>query len=137
MNSRDKILSAHEREIEVIVRGKAGRETEFGNALFISESSDGFIFDYKLYRRGAPADAVKLTESLERQQAFQIDQPIEEVVGDRAFSDQSDRPRIGRSRNHRLETARRIPPNSNGGWKIPVSAKARSGAARPRRASRS
>jgi len=85
VDSRDKILSAHEREIEVIVRGKAGRETEFGNALFISESSDGFIFDYKLYRRGAPADAVKPTESLERQQAFLIDQPIEEVVGDRAF----------------------------------------------------
>ena len=71
--------------------------------MFISESSDGFIFDYKLYRRGAPADAVKLTESLERQQAFQIDQPIEEVVGGPGLSDQSDRPRIGRSRNHRLE----------------------------------
>jgi len=53
---------------------------DFGNALFISESTGGFIFDYKLYERGAPPpDAVKLAESLERQQAFQIDQPIEKA----------------------------------------------------------
>jgi len=83
--SKNKILSAHEREIDVIVRGKTDKEVEFGNALFISESTGGFIFDYKLYGRGAPPDAGKLAESLERQQAFQIDQPIEEVVGDRAF----------------------------------------------------
>jgi len=85
VESGDKILSAHEREIDVIVRGKAGKETEFGNALFISESTEGFIFDYKLYGRGAPTDAVKLAESLERQQSYDIGQPIEEVVGDRAF----------------------------------------------------
>lgn len=85
LKSKDKILSAHEREIDVIVRGKAGKELEFGNVLFISESIDGFIFDHKLYGRGAPADSVKLFESLERQQSYDIDQPIEEVVGDRAF----------------------------------------------------
>jgi len=83
--SADKILSAHEREIDVIVRGKAGKEVEFGNALFISESLDGFIFDYELYGRGAPSEATKLMESLKRQQSYDIDQPIEEVVGDRAF----------------------------------------------------
>jgi len=38
LKSKDKILSAHEREIDVIVRGKAGKELEFGNVLFISES---------------------------------------------------------------------------------------------------
>jgi len=41
LKSKDKILSAHEREIDVIVRGKAGKELEFGNVLFISESIDG------------------------------------------------------------------------------------------------
>jgi thioesterase domain-containing protein len=86
LKAQDKILSAHEREVDIIVRGKAGKETEFGNALFISESTGGFIFDYKLYGRGAPADASKLMESLERQQQYDIGQPIEEVVGDRAFS---------------------------------------------------
>ena len=85
LKSKDKILSAHEREIDVIVRGKAGKEIEYGNVLFISESADGFIFDHKLYGRGAPADSVKLFESLERQQSYDIDQPIEEIVGDRAF----------------------------------------------------
>ena len=83
--SPEKILSAHEREIDVIVRGKAGKEVEFGNALFISESTGGFIFDYELYGRGAPSDATKQKESLKRQQSYDIDQSIEEVVGDRAF----------------------------------------------------
>jgi hypothetical protein len=81
----EKILSAHEPDIDVIVRGKAGKEVEFGNVLFISEGESGFIFDYQLYGRGAPSEAAKLIESLERQQAFDIDQPIGEVVGDRAF----------------------------------------------------
>ena len=31
-----------------------GDQVDFGNALFISESTGGFIFDYKLYERGAP-----------------------------------------------------------------------------------
>lgn len=84
--STDKILSAHERDLHVIVRGKAARETEFGNTLFISEGWDGFIFDYKLYRDGGPHDTVMLEQSLQRQNAMDIGHPVDEVVGDRGFA---------------------------------------------------
>lgn len=84
--SAEKILSAHERDLHVIVRGKAARETEFGNTLFIGEGWDGFIFDYKLYREGAPHDTVMLEQSLERQNAMDIAEPVKEVVGDRGFA---------------------------------------------------
>jgi hypothetical protein len=54
VKNEDKILSAHERDIDVIVRGKAGAQVEFGNELFLAESKRGLIFDYKLYARSAP-----------------------------------------------------------------------------------
>lgn len=84
--SADKILSAHERDLHVIVRGKAARETEFGNTLFLAEGPDGFIFDYKLYRQAAPPDTAMLEQSLQRQNAMDIGKAIEEVVGDRGFA---------------------------------------------------
>lgn len=83
--SKEKILSAHEPDLQVVSRGKAGREVEFGNQLFISESSGGFICDYKLYKHAAPAESKKLIDSLKRQQAYDIDQPIGEVITDRGF----------------------------------------------------
>jgi len=84
--SAQKILSAHERDLHVIVRGKAARETEFGNTLMLCEGWEGFIFDYRLYREVAPPDTLMLEESLQRQNAMDIDQPVEEVVGDRGFA---------------------------------------------------
>lgn len=83
--NQDKILSAHEADVHVIVRGKAGKEVEFGNALFICESADGFITDYHLYKQKPPSERVKLIESLKRQNTFDIERPIEAVVGDRGF----------------------------------------------------
>lgn len=83
--SQNKILSAHEADVHVIVRGKAAKEVEFGNALFICESADGFITDYHLYKEKPPGERVKLIESLERQNALDIERPIEAVVGDRGF----------------------------------------------------
>lgn len=80
-----KILSAHERDLHVIVRGKAGKEVEFGNGLFICESPEGFILDYHLYRGQPPAETVKLRESLARQQSWDIDAAVTAVVGDRGF----------------------------------------------------
>jgi hypothetical protein len=38
VKNKDKILSAHEPDIDVIVRGKAGAQVEFGNELFLAES---------------------------------------------------------------------------------------------------
>ena len=48
----EKILSLYEREVHVIVRGKAGADVEFGNSLFVAETGSGFILDHELRERG-------------------------------------------------------------------------------------
>ena len=86
----EKILSAHEGEIEVIKRGKSGKEVEFGNRLFIAESAGGMIVDYKLYGKGKGTSEPKtLQESIERQQRLDIDQPLKAIVADRGFDSKS------------------------------------------------
>jgi len=82
---QDKVLSAHEADQHVIGRGKAGKEVEFGNPLFISETQGGFICDYQLYQERAPGDTKELVASLGRIESYQLGQSIKEVVGDRGF----------------------------------------------------
>ena len=84
--SKDKTLSVHESDIHVLVRGKSGKEVEFGNSLFLSESPDGFILDYQLYKDAPPPETQKLRESLERQQSFDVKRKIGGVIADRGFS---------------------------------------------------
>ena len=84
--SKDKILSVHESDIHVLVRGKSGKEVEFGNALFISESAEGLILDYQLYQDTPPSEIKKLRESLERLESLDLKQSIDGVVADRGFS---------------------------------------------------
>jgi hypothetical protein len=62
----EKILSLYEPEIQVLVRGKAGAEVEFGNKLLLGENRQGIILDYQLWPESVPADASVLVESLER-----------------------------------------------------------------------
>lgn len=85
VKNADKILSAHEPDIDVIVRGKAGAQTEFGNELFLAESPRGMIVDYELYGKGAPSEARKMLESVERQQALHVEAELKALVADRGF----------------------------------------------------
>lgn len=85
VKNEDKILSAYERDIDVIVRGKAGAQTEFGNELFMAENPGGMIIDYKLYGKSAPGEGDKLLESVKRQQSFKVEQNLEAAVADRGF----------------------------------------------------
>lgn len=62
----DKLLSLYERDLHVIVRGKAEAEIEFGNTLWLGEQSDGLILDWKLLRDQSPGDAKLLREGLQR-----------------------------------------------------------------------
>lgn len=80
-----KILSAYEPDVQVVVRGKAGREVEFGNTLYLAESQQGLILDWELYQGKAPAEWRQLQQSLERQNAFDLSAPVEAAVGDRGF----------------------------------------------------
>ena len=79
-----KILSLYERDIHVVVRGKAGAEVEFGNSLFLAESADGLIVDHQLRREASPGDAKWLAERLPLL-AQQCGGQLCGVVGDRGF----------------------------------------------------
>lgn len=80
-----KILSAHEPDVNVIVRGKAGREVEFGNTLFLAESPQGLILDWEFYRQKAPAEWRQLAQSVERQTDFDLSAPLAAAAADRGF----------------------------------------------------
>lgn len=66
VKNEEKLLSLYERELRVIVRGKANAEVEFGNTLFLAEQADGVIMDWRLVRETSPGDAMLLTASLGR-----------------------------------------------------------------------
>ena len=85
VKNEKKILSAYEGDIAVIVRGKAGAQTEFGNELFIAESPGGMLIDYMLYGKTAPGEGDKLIESVQRQQSLKRQQGLEWAVADRGF----------------------------------------------------
>lgn len=65
VNSSDKILSLYEKEINVIVRGKLGKEVEFGNSLLLAEQRDGLLVDWQLSER-ASSDAGEFVPSVDR-----------------------------------------------------------------------
>lgn len=66
VKNEEQLLSLYERELHVIVRGKANAEVEFGNTLFLAEQADGVIMDWRLVRETSPGDAMLLTASLGR-----------------------------------------------------------------------
>lgn len=66
--NEDKILSLYDADVDVIVRGKAGAEVEFGSKLWLGELPSGLIADYDLLRDNA-ADTALLPAALERLEA--------------------------------------------------------------------
>lgn len=83
--NKDKILSLYEKDVRVIVRGKAGAEVEFGNTTVIGENPQGLILDYRLIQEQAPADNRLLKESLERAEKA-VGKKLGSAVTDRGFS---------------------------------------------------
>jgi len=81
----DKILSLYEKDLHVIVRGKAGAEVEFGNTLLLGENLDGIIIDHALLRDTSPGDTRLLEESLTRIEALRIG-PVLGISTDRGFA---------------------------------------------------
>lgn len=63
--SEDKILSLYDESINVIKRGKAGAQVEFGNKLWLGETHEGIIVDYRVYQDN-PADTALIKPALER-----------------------------------------------------------------------
>ncbi len=113
---RRKILSAYEPEIDVIVRGKADREVEFGNTLYLCESAEGYLLDWKLYGGQAPSELKQLWESLERQKGFALEEKIEAISGIGAMPRR--RPASGsRQRGFLTPLRPAIHKSSRSGWR--------------------
>ncbi len=88
--NRTKLLSLYEKDIQVIVRGKADTEAEFGNSLLVGEQADGIIVDWQLYKDKVPSDSGLLRQSLERMVTRYGCHPVS-VTGDRGFDSAANR----------------------------------------------
>jgi transposase, IS5 family len=78
-----KVYSIFEAHTDLIKRGKVLKPVEFGHKVFLAESAQGLITDYRVLE-GNPADSDHVEASLERhQQTFQ--HPPEWYAGDRGF----------------------------------------------------
>jgi len=84
VNNKDKILSLHETEIHILVRGKSGAEVEYGNTWVIVEQEDGIIIYSKLIKDQAKADCYLVQPALE-QIARTFGSYPGELGGDRGF----------------------------------------------------
>lgn len=84
----EKVLSLYERDLHVIVRGKAEAEVEFGNTLWVGEQVDGLILDWQLRKDQTPGDTKLFRESLERIHSVFGKYP-RSVAGDRGLWSQS------------------------------------------------
>jgi transposase, IS5 family len=81
--SEEKVYSIFEPHTDLIKRGKVQKPMEFGHKVFLAESAQGLITDYRVLK-GNPADSDQVESSLERhQQTFH--HPPEWYAGDRGF----------------------------------------------------
>ena len=90
VDNAEKILSLYEPKIQVLVRGKAGAEVEFGNKLLLGENRQGIILDFQTWPESAPADASLLVESLERV-VVGLKKKMGAVGGDCGFASKANR----------------------------------------------
>lgn len=87
VSNEDKILSFYDDRINVIKRGKAGAQVEFGNKLWLGETREGIIADYHLYQ-DSPSDTALVNPALERLVDRQ-QLAIGNVWGDRGLASKS------------------------------------------------
>lgn len=66
MKNADKILSLYDPDVHVLIRGKAGAETEFGTGLYLAEQEDGLIADWDFMKEQPLADSKITLRSIER-----------------------------------------------------------------------
>lgn len=65
VSNKDKILSLYDERINVIKRGKAGAQVEFGNKLWLGETREGIIVDYEFYQDN-PSDTALVNPAIQR-----------------------------------------------------------------------
>lgn len=90
VQNQDKILSLYEPDINVLIRGKAGAEVEFGNGLLLAENPQGLILHWELHPGPAPSDSQQLIPTVEAIEE-KFGQGVNTVAGDRAFDSAKNR----------------------------------------------
>ncbi|MCP4365100.1 MAG: hypothetical protein GY800_07350 [Planctomycetes bacterium] len=81
MKNKEKLLSAYHDDVNVIKRGKAGGQVEFGNTLFLAEQADGVIVDWKLYRTDVKEP--QATKETIKRLTDELEYDIKSMTGDR------------------------------------------------------
>lgn len=81
VENKEKLLSVYHDDVNVIKRGKAGGQVEFGNTLFLAEQADGVIVDWKLYR--ADIKEPQATEETINRLTDELEYDIKSMTGDR------------------------------------------------------
>ncbi|MGH8650627.1 MAG: ISNCY family transposase, partial [Burkholderiales bacterium] len=84
--AEEKILSVFEPHTDLIKRGKVQTPVEFGHKIFLSESAQGLITDYRVLV-GNPSDDQHVATSLEQHQQM-FGRPPHLYAGDRGFYSQ-------------------------------------------------
>jgi len=84
VRSSDKILSLYDKDVQVIVRGKAGNEVEFGQSLLLTEQREGLIIDWQLSADQASSDCRLLKPTIERIEKYYGS--LDSTCADRAFA---------------------------------------------------
>ena len=79
----EKVYSIFEPHTDLIMRGKALKPVEFGHKVFLAESAQGLITDYRVLD-GNPADSGHVQASLDRHQEI-FKQAPEQYAADRGF----------------------------------------------------
>ncbi len=98
VKSSEKILSLYESDVQVVVRGKLGKETEFGNPILLGEQEDGLIVHNQLYKENV-SDAKILLEGVENiEERLKIE--IEGVCADRGFASKANSKALGEERDY-------------------------------------
>jgi hypothetical protein len=70
--------------VQVIVRGKAGNEVEFGQGLVLTEQADGIIIDWELFAEQPPGDNRLIDPVINRLEKYYV--RIHSACADRAFA---------------------------------------------------
>lgn len=81
VENKEKLLSVYHDDVNVIKRGKAGGQVEFGNTLFIAEQADGVIVDWKLYRTDVKEP--QATKETINRLTEELEYDIKSMTGDR------------------------------------------------------
>jgi len=81
VENKKKLLSVYHDDVNVIKRGKAGGQIEFGNTLFLAEQADGIIVDWKLYRTDVKEP--QATKETINRLTDELEYDIKSITGDR------------------------------------------------------